>query len=255
MPINEYLVRLQRHFECSPEALFVASVYCQRVLEIEGHRLHSKNAHRLLLSALVVAAKYQDDDYFYNTHYAKIGGLSLAELNKLESELLRKLNWQMYVSSERHLQAVNEVVQWRANQAALSAAVDQPVPESPRILQEEQRLGSRPSKRCRKKTPTVQVKLLQCLAVRAVKLLQFLRGRPCKAKGPFLDGLPFNLSRQPLTRSSRIVRKKFGGHFRRGTMSKRSTAIGFLRQQRITVLSRQSTTTAGDSKRLLRTNA
>jgi hypothetical protein len=45
--------------------------------------ISSCNIHKLLLSAMVVAAKYWDDDSYLNSYYAKVGGLAVGELNQL----------------------------------------------------------------------------------------------------------------------------------------------------------------------------
>lgn len=50
--------------------------------------------------ALVIAVKVQDDDYYRNDYYAKIGGISLKELNNLEKEMLQLLNFELFISFE-----------------------------------------------------------------------------------------------------------------------------------------------------------
>lgn len=34
--------------------------------------------------SIMVAIKYQDDDYYKNEYYAKVGGITLQEINDLE---------------------------------------------------------------------------------------------------------------------------------------------------------------------------
>ena len=36
----------------------------------------SRNVHRLMITAVVIATKYYDDFYFKNTFYAKLGGIT-----------------------------------------------------------------------------------------------------------------------------------------------------------------------------------
>jgi hypothetical protein len=40
-----------------------------------------RNAHRLLITSIVVSAKFFDDFYFKNSFYAKLGGISTQLLN------------------------------------------------------------------------------------------------------------------------------------------------------------------------------
>jgi hypothetical protein len=55
------------------------------------------NIHRLLLVSVVVAVKFHEDVFYANTYYAKVGGIKTSEMNALESELLRLLQWELFV--------------------------------------------------------------------------------------------------------------------------------------------------------------
>ena len=46
-----------------------------------------------------MAIKFLDDDYFKNEYYAKIGGISLYELNVLESEFLNIISFNLNVDT------------------------------------------------------------------------------------------------------------------------------------------------------------
>ena len=68
------------------------------------------NIHRLILAALVLAIKYLDDSYANNIVYAKIGGLSLLEFNKLEIDMLEMMNFNLYVDPEVYFEYHNELL-------------------------------------------------------------------------------------------------------------------------------------------------
>eukprot|EP00300_Choanocystis_sp_HF-7_P000635 c10529_g1_i2.p1 GENE.c10529_g1_i2~~c10529_g1_i2.p1 ORF type:complete len:172 (-),score=45.71 c10529_g1_i2:38-553(-) len=53
-----------------------------------------------MVAALTLATKWTDDVFYTNDHYAEVGGLSLAEMNLLETELTRLLNWDLVVSRD-----------------------------------------------------------------------------------------------------------------------------------------------------------
>eukprot|EP01062_Namystynia_karyoxenos_P013983 TRINITY_DN15029_c0_g1_i1.p1 TRINITY_DN15029_c0_g1~~TRINITY_DN15029_c0_g1_i1.p1 ORF type:complete len:325 (+),score=88.90 TRINITY_DN15029_c0_g1_i1:105-1079(+) len=91
--IQSYLRHWMTHSECSIEcaAIAIALVLRTRL------PVHSLNQHRLLLGALVTAAKWRDDLYYSNEFYAGVGGVSLAELNRLEADMLRKCDWRTHV--------------------------------------------------------------------------------------------------------------------------------------------------------------
>ncbi|XP_060188412.1 cyclin-U1-1 [Lycium barbarum] len=98
--IPKYLERLYKYTNCSPSCFVVGYVYIDRL----GHKypdslLVSLNVHRLIVTSVMVASKMLDDAHYDNAFYARIGGISNAELNKLELELLFLLDFGVNVSS------------------------------------------------------------------------------------------------------------------------------------------------------------
>ena len=61
----------------------------------------SLTVHRLVITAVMLAVKLMDDKYYSNAFYAKIGGVSPSELNHMELEMLRMLDYRTFVSSNR----------------------------------------------------------------------------------------------------------------------------------------------------------
>jgi len=103
MSITEYLTRIRKYFRCRDECFVVALVYIDRVAKAEsGMPVTALNAHRLLLIAVVLAAKFQDDVHYCNAYYAKVGGLALQEVNSLETHFVKMLSWNLYVGPEEY---------------------------------------------------------------------------------------------------------------------------------------------------------
>ena len=66
-----------------------------------------------MLISLVLAIKYSEDNYYINKVYATIGGVSVEELNYLESEMLKLLRYRLYVSPQLYygyLEQLKEVM-------------------------------------------------------------------------------------------------------------------------------------------------
>jgi Cyclin len=57
---------------------------------------------RLFLSAIVIAIKYHEDEYYKNDFYAKVGGISLEEFNRLEEYLLINLNYKLFIDENAY---------------------------------------------------------------------------------------------------------------------------------------------------------
>ncbi len=56
--------------------------------------------YRLILSAMLIALKYNEDDYFNNEFYAKVGGVTKKEIDKLEYEFLIRSEYKLFVSED-----------------------------------------------------------------------------------------------------------------------------------------------------------
>lgn len=52
---------------------------------------------RIILSYILIAIKYNEDDYFSNEFYSKVGGITLQELNVLEFESLLLIKHTLFV--------------------------------------------------------------------------------------------------------------------------------------------------------------
>lgn len=117
--IERYLLRLKAVFRCSDAAFVVALVILDRFLEgpsvpfsdkaVEQPRprLCALNAHRLFLTSLLLAVKFNEDHVYANVHYAKAGGIHLREVNRLELFLLRAIDYDLHVHPEQYGQYVD----------------------------------------------------------------------------------------------------------------------------------------------------
>ncbi|KAM0894332.1 hypothetical protein ACQ4PT_024509 [Festuca glaucescens] len=97
--VAQYLERVHRYAGLEPECYVVAYAYVDRA----AHRrpaaaVASRNVHRLLLACLLVASKVLDDFHHDNAFFARVGGVSNAEMNKLELELLDVLDFEVMLS-------------------------------------------------------------------------------------------------------------------------------------------------------------
>jgi len=99
MSVHCYLVRMRRYTKFDFSCFMVAMTYLDRLCQ-EGSSycptMH--NIHRLLVTALLVASKATDDVFHANLFMAQCGGISVGELNKLELELCRRLDWRLMPS-------------------------------------------------------------------------------------------------------------------------------------------------------------
>lgn len=108
--IGDYFLRFQRYAKCSDSCYVLAFIYLDRLLQnFPDFKLTRLTVHRLLLATIVLAIKYLEDYYSDNIAYAKIGGVSLTELNSLESNVLLLLHYNLYVDSSLYRLYIQEL--------------------------------------------------------------------------------------------------------------------------------------------------
>jgi hypothetical protein len=71
------------------------------------------NIHRLFLTATAVAHKFWEDECYGNNHIAKIAGINVKELNLLERDFLKGIEWRLY---KLHMQINDEEIRQIAEQ-------------------------------------------------------------------------------------------------------------------------------------------
>ncbi|CAK9167096.1 unnamed protein product [Ilex paraguariensis] len=97
--IQSYLDRIFKYANCSPSCFIVAYVYLDRFTQRQpALPINSFNVHRLLITSVMVAAKFMDDMYYNNAFYAKVGGISTTEMNFLEVDFLFGLGFHLNVT-------------------------------------------------------------------------------------------------------------------------------------------------------------
>lgn len=62
--------------------------------------MDSHNIHRLIIAAITVSTKFISDFFYSNSRYARVGGISLQELNHLELQFLILCDFRLIISVE-----------------------------------------------------------------------------------------------------------------------------------------------------------
>ncbi|CAN6249570.1 unnamed protein product [Urochloa humidicola] len=102
--VRAYMARIARFAGCSPACYVAAYVYLDRFLRRRGCRralaVDSYSVHRLLITAVLAAVKFMDDVRYNNAYFARVGGISLPEMNYLEVDFLFAVGFDLNVSPE-----------------------------------------------------------------------------------------------------------------------------------------------------------
>ncbi|KAL3516095.1 hypothetical protein ACH5RR_022997 [Cinchona calisaya] len=100
LSIRQYIDRIFKYANCSASCFVVTYIYMERFLHRTNGYLTSLNVHRLLITSFMLAAKFVEDECYNNAYYAKVGGISTSEINRLEMKLLVAVDFRLHVSIE-----------------------------------------------------------------------------------------------------------------------------------------------------------
>lgn len=101
-PISSYLRRICQYSGCSNEVFVFVMVYIDRLVCNGLINLTRTNIHRIIITSTMVAAKFYDDQFYYNPFFATVGGIKAHEINTLEIELLFLLEFNLFVTREEY---------------------------------------------------------------------------------------------------------------------------------------------------------
>jgi len=112
MSVLVYLVRIRRFTRFDNANFFIALGYLGRLIRTAGPAFcpTHHNVHRLLITALLVASKTNDDVHHRNSFMARCGGVSTAELSALEIEFCRILRWRLFIPEHRRPKEVERLL-------------------------------------------------------------------------------------------------------------------------------------------------
>lgn len=101
----DYLMRIQRFCPMSTVVYLATSLYIHKLaIDEKTISVTRRNCHRLVLAGLRVTMKALEDHSYAHAHFSKVGGVSVAELAKLEISFCFLINFEFIKSEEMLLQ-------------------------------------------------------------------------------------------------------------------------------------------------------
>ena len=114
--IHDYLQRLCKYFDCSDSCFIISFIYIDRIISLNpGFMITRLNIHRLILVSLILAVKYNDDQYGDNSYYSKVGGIIDQELNSLENGMLDLLQFNLFIDVNEYFQYLRNIKLYEIN--------------------------------------------------------------------------------------------------------------------------------------------
>jgi len=97
--IFDYLLRIQKYSNIENSSFIIALIYIDRICTKKGIILTKYNIHRILFTAILIAAKYNEDIIYDNLYYSKIAGVEIKELLVLENTFLNYIDFELFISN------------------------------------------------------------------------------------------------------------------------------------------------------------
>ena len=98
--IKDYLLRLSKYSKICTSTLIFILIYIDRLCQKYKFKINYFNIYKFILTSMVIAIKCNEDEFFSSEFYAKLGGISKAELNYMEYEFLSMINFDLFVKEE-----------------------------------------------------------------------------------------------------------------------------------------------------------
>ena len=98
--IYDYLLRIQEYSNIEKNSLIISLIYIDRIYKIGKLILTHYNIHKILFTSILIAIKYNEDNFYDNQFYSEIAGIKLNELKLIEYNFLALCDFNMFVSDE-----------------------------------------------------------------------------------------------------------------------------------------------------------
>lgn len=111
-----YFERIHLYSQATPETVVCSVVLIRRVAQLTGVHITHHNCHRLLLTAIMVFAKFYDDAVDSTSRWARIAGVRKSELTNLEVDFLNRCQFDLRVTPQEFSDCVVELLAFHTSQ-------------------------------------------------------------------------------------------------------------------------------------------
>ena len=100
MSIKDYLLRLSQYTKINESTIILILIYIDRICKINNFHITFSNIYKLIICSMIIAIKYNEDNFYSSEIYAKLGGVTLKELNYLEFQFLILIKFSLFVEKD-----------------------------------------------------------------------------------------------------------------------------------------------------------
>ena len=98
--IKNFFERICNFCKIENSTLILILIYIDRFCDFNEIQLNYFIIHKLIIASLIISIKFNEDNFYSNKIYAKICGINKEEINKLEIEFLKLIDFNLFVDEE-----------------------------------------------------------------------------------------------------------------------------------------------------------
>ncbi len=107
--IKNYLLKLAQ-YTGDESTVTLILIYIDRICQKRNISLSYYNIYKLILASLITAIKYNEDFFYSQDFYARLGMVTLHELNILEHEFIELIDFDLFVDEELYEKYNNDLL-------------------------------------------------------------------------------------------------------------------------------------------------
>jgi len=113
--IENFIIRCIELLEIDNETLILSMIALDKLLK-KNFLLNENNIHKVIFICIMETHKYYNDNcYISNSDYAKVCGISINELLKMELEFMNIIDFNMFINEDEFNKYWNNIKKFRLN--------------------------------------------------------------------------------------------------------------------------------------------
>ena len=93
----DYMLRIVEYSNLEENTLILSLIYIDKTAKIK--KITKYNIHKYLITSVLIALKYNEDEIYNNNYYSQIGGINYEELMQLELNFLVLIDFNTHINN------------------------------------------------------------------------------------------------------------------------------------------------------------
>ena len=94
----DYLLRIIEFSNIEENNLILSIIYIDKIARIK--KITKYNIYKYLITSVLIALKYNEDEIYNNNYYSQIGGINYEEIMQLELNFLVLIDFNVYINNK-----------------------------------------------------------------------------------------------------------------------------------------------------------